>query len=143
MSDTIVLLYVGKSAGPFSVYGAQTKREYRVNGLGATLSVDERDAPVLAAMREFEPIEIAPADAPDSDRPRRQGVAVADPPSDSDSEGQDSADSTSSPTEPVNATDAAIALAAEAGIDLAAVAGTGADGRIVINDVRDAIAAQA
>lgn len=137
MSDTIVLLYVGKSAGPFSVYGAQTKREYRVNGLGATLSVDERDAPVLAAMREFEPIEIAPADAPDSDRP------VADPPSDSDSEGQDSADSTSSPTEPVNATDAAIALADEAGIDLAAVAGTGADGRIVINDVRDAIAAQA
>lgn len=133
MSDTIVLLYVGKSAGPFSVYGAQTKREYRVNGLGATLSVDERDAPVLAAMREFEPIEIAPAaDRPDSD-----------PPSDSDSEGQDSADSTSSPTEPVNATDAAIALADEAGIDLAAVAGTGADGRIVINDVRDAIAAQA
>lgn len=137
MSDTIVLLYVGKSAGPFSVYGAQTKREYRVNGLGATLSVDERDAPVLAAMREFEPIEIAPADAPDSDRP------VADPPSDSEPEGQDSADSTSSPTEPVNATDAAIALADEAGIDLAAVAGTGADGRIVINDVRDAIAAQA
>ncbi len=133
MSDTIVLLYVGKSAGPFSVYGAQTKREYRVNGLGATLLVDERDAPALAAMREFEPIEIAPA-------------GDAEPPSDSASEGQDSADEPSGEPvepEPVNATDAAIALADEAGIDLAAVAGTGADGRIVINDVRDAIAAQA
>lgn len=38
--------------------------------------------------------------------------------------------------EPIDATDAAIELAAELGIDLATVSGTGAGGRILISDVR-------
>ena len=40
---------------------------------------------------------------------------------------------------PVNATQAAIDLAETEGIDLAAISGTGAEGRIVLNDVRKAI----
>ena len=41
--------------------------------------------------------------------------------------------------EPIEATDAAVELAAEHGIDLAKVAGSGAEGRILVSDVKAAI----
>ena len=43
----------------------------------------------------------------------------------------------------INATDAAIALAEEAGVNLSAVTGTGADGKITMRDVQAAIEAAA
>lgn len=42
-------------------------------------------------------------------------------------------------TDAVDATEAAVELAAEAGIDLRQVAGTGLDGRVLVRDVQEVI----
>lgn len=115
-SDWVLMAYTGSNSGAITFSG-YLKRRYRVVR-GSQILVHPEDASRLDATKKFVTVpQEKPAPEP-TPAPTVEAVA------------------TSATTTGINATDSAIELAEQNGIDLATVQGSGLDGRIVLRDIK-------
>lgn len=113
---------------------AYAARDENAEDLGGSIFVnDEKTIDVAQELDEGEGVIVVAAGSPEARAlggfPALEQVSVP--------EGRELAGDEQEPAGP-NATDAALELAAEKGVDLGQVKGTGADGRITVDDVRAA-----
>lgn len=156
-SGLVTMVYVGARIGSFMTLGGVTRTRYFISGQGELVKIQEsgqtgvKEADVqwfrsVNGGRDFRIVEApaaprpAPRPAPAaaqtegwSEAPNEDSFGMADTVGDEIVSIADAAD--------VDATDAAREHAEELGVDLSTVRGTGAGGRILVKDVRDAAGA--
>lgn len=132
-SEWVEMAYHGTNGGPVS-YRGYLRRSYRVKK-GETVQVHPDDVKKLTRIVQKGRVLFSlllEAETPDIVTIRRDdGI--------NDEEASNAAAALAQRRQEINATDSAIREAAEAGLDLATVTGTGSGGRVTVADVRNAI----